>query len=129
MRLCQLDVLRALSSEKDDSVLIASRKLLLTKHESLFTKKGTLKKAIGKAHKGWDLKGTTNYARLLKLCDPGATDLRVTLEFHRRMLRSSQVRQLVRQFVNEFVNSSMSSSIVRPWGDGSSMIDKLLVVD
>ena len=114
--LTQLDLLRALSTEKkDDKLLVASRRLVLSKYETLFTKKGVLKKEVGKAHKGWELKGTDNYMNFLKLCDPDATDRKVKVEFQRRILRHTYIYIYIYinrlLDANRFVNSSMSSSI------------------
>lgn len=66
-----LQLLQALDTERlDDQVLLASRDLLFSKGlQRLLTKSGTLKKALGDAHKGWTLRqyhGDEDATELLK---------------------------------------------------------------
>ena len=140
VRITLLQILRALDTERlDDQVLLASKTLILSKGlQRLLTKTGTLRQALGDAHKGWSLREYHGDAgELLKKFKNKNS---VKLLFHRRSLASKKIthrkrlkssfqtkpnrffnwfvnsstrlsiRQQVRQFVNEFVISSTSSS-------------------
>lgn len=88
VEISKLEFLAALNGIKimDDDLLLASSKCILSRGWCpLFTKNGTLKRPLGKAHKGWTLTGFCDGA-FQEVCRKLEENPTTVLTFGRRRL-------------------------------------------